>query len=315
MVRTRGGYRFRPRGQTSTPARDGTGTSKPAAGHSPAQGAEAPPALPPTASMMQSPASATIPEESQGPEPPSRRYHTRVGPRPPYPVHSRPPWGAPPSKWARTSGPGESSRSKPEPSPPPTAQSASPQLSPASRIMRPLFHYDPIPGNVDCRAKDFHGEFYYDIPALAVDPRFRDSMQLVKRYSLLPFMTPRQFFYPRVVLEFYHTMKSRVVSNQMQLQFRIDGRPGILRASDITTTLGLPVVLANFADYQQWRQSSPREMVRSLSRDTVAGSILFLQAASSSDACHRPRTSFQSVLASALFAAQRSYYRGSISDI
>ena len=67
---------------------------------------------------------------------------------------------------------------------------------------------------------------YYDIPALAVDPRFQDSMRLVHRYLLLPFMTPRQFFYPRVVLEFYHTMTSRGVSNPMQLHFSIDGRPG-----------------------------------------------------------------------------------------
>ena len=103
------------------------------------------------------------------------------------------------------------------------------------------------------------------IPALAADPRFRDSMRLVHRYSLLPFMTPRQFFYPRVVLKFYHTTTSRGVSNQMQLQFSIDGRLGILRASDITAALGLPVVLANFANYQQWPHPSPREMVRSLS--------------------------------------------------
>ena len=77
-------------------------------------------------------------------------------------------------------------------------------------------------------------------------------MQLVQRYSLLPFMSPRQFFYPWVVLEFYHTMTSRGVSNSMQLRFRIDGRPGILRASDITTALGLPLVLENSADYWQW---------------------------------------------------------------
>ena len=99
-------------------------------------------------------------------------------------------------------------------------------------------------------------------------------MRLVHRYSLLPFMTPRQFIYPRVVLEFYHTMTSRGVSNPMQLHFSIDGRPGLLRASDIIAALGLPVVLANSTDYRQWPHPSPREMVRSLSRDTAAGSIL-----------------------------------------
>ena len=99
-------------------------------------------------------------------------------------------------------------------------------------------------------------------------------MRVVQRYSLLQFMTPRQFFYPRVVLEFYHTMTFRGAPSQMQLQFSIDGCPGILRAADITAALGLPVVLANSADYHQWPHPSPREMVRSLSRDTSAGSIL-----------------------------------------
>ena len=155
----------------------------------------------------------------------------------------------------RTSNPGESSRSRPEPIQPLVAQdsaSSSPQLSPALRIRRPLFNCCPIPENMNCCAKDFHGEFYYDIPALAVDPRFRDSMKLVQRYSLLPFMSLRQFFYPWVVLEFYHTMTSRGVSDQMQLRFSINGRPRFLRAADITAALGLPVVLANSTDYRQW---------------------------------------------------------------
>ena len=100
-------------------------------------------------------------------------------------------------------------------------------------------------------------------------------MRLVQIYSLLPFMTLRQFFYPRVLLGFYHTMTSRGVSGQMQLRFSIDGCLCILQASDITTASGLPVLLANSTAYQQWPQPSPKEMVRSLSRDTTARSILF----------------------------------------
>ena len=125
-------------------------------------------------------------------------------------------------------------------------------------------------------------------------------------------MSLRQFFYPRVVLEFYHTMTSRGVSDQMQLQFSIDGHPGILRASDITADLGLPVVLANSADYQQWPQSSPRERVRSLSRDTATGSILFRRQLPPQMLL---TDHVQSVPTSALFAAQRSYSRGSVPDI
>ena len=199
-----------------------------------------------------------------------------MGPRPLSPVHPRPPRRAPPSKQAQTSVPGESSCSRPEPSPPPAAQSSSPQLSPASRIRRPMFSCGPILEKVNCRAKDFHGESYYDIPALAADPRFRESMRLVQRYSLLPFMSSRQFFYPRVVLKFYHTMTSQGVSDPMQVWFSIYGRPGILRASDITTALGLPIVLANSTDYRQWPQPSYREMIRSLCRDTAVESILFV---------------------------------------
>ena len=120
-----------------------------------------------------------------------RRYHTRVGPRPPSLVHPRRPRRASPFKRARTSSPGESSRSRPEPSPPSAAQSSSPQLSPASRIRHQMFCCDLIPENVNCRVKDFHGESYYDIPALAANPRFRDSMRLVQRYSLVSFMSPR----------------------------------------------------------------------------------------------------------------------------
>ena len=180
MVRTHGAHRYRPRVQFSTLERDGAGTSRAAAGHSPAQGTETPLALTPAIAMMQGPVPATISEEAQASEPLSMRYQTRVGPRPPSPVHPRPRRRAPPSKRARTSGPGESSRSRLEPSPPPADQSSSPQLSSTLRIRRLMFSCDPIPGNVNLHARDFHGESYYDIPALTADQRFRDSMRLIQ---------------------------------------------------------------------------------------------------------------------------------------
>ena len=88
-------------------------------------------------------------------------------------------------------------------------------------------------------------------------------------------MLPCQFYYPLVVIEFYHTMTSRREANPTALHFSIDSRPRILRASDITVALHLPVVLANAADYRQWPHSSTREMVRLLSMDATGGSILF----------------------------------------
>ena len=99
-------------------------------------------------------------------------------------------------------------------------------------------------------------------------------MLLVQRYHLEPFMVPRQFYYP-LVIEFFHTMTSRREGNLTALHFSIDGRPGILRAFDITAALHLPVVLANAADYRQWPHPSTREMVRLLSMDATGGLILF----------------------------------------
>ena len=149
MVRTRGGSCLRPRVRFSTPEQE-----------------------------EQPPASATfpepVPEEPQG----FRRYQTRMGPWAPSPVPQRRSRRARPSKRARTSGPGESSSSRlqPPPSTPTAEETSSPQLSHASRIKRPLFVGTPIPGNVGLHARDFHGESFYDIPALTAGPRFKDSM-------------------------------------------------------------------------------------------------------------------------------------------
>ena len=186
--------------------------------------------------------------------PAPRRYHTRVGPTPPSLPHPRPSWRAPSSKRAWTSGLRESSSSRPqEPqSPPHQGLAGAPplDLSPTSIIRRPLFHCNPILGNADCSDKDLHDEVFYDLPSFLADPELRDSMFLVQRYSLEPFMAPRQFFYPRVVIEFYHTMTFRREPHPTTLHFSIDGRPGILRASDIAATFNFPVVLANSPYYR-----------------------------------------------------------------
>ena len=252
MVRTRGGSRLRPRVRFSTPEQE---------------------EQPPVPAAVPEPVPEPDPEEPQG----FRRYQTRMGPRTPSPVPQRRSRRARPSKRTRTSGPGESSSSRPQPSQSPsTAEgTSSPQLSPASRIRRPLFVGTPIPGNVGLHARDFHGESYYDVPALIADPRFRDSMPLIEHYSLLPFMTPRQFYYPRVVLQFYHSMTSRGAPSPLELRFSIDDLPGVLRAADILAALGLQAVQANSIGYRDWPQPTQREMVRILARDTTAGPVLF----------------------------------------
>ena len=256
MVHTRGGSRLRPRVRFRTPERE--------------EQALVPAPVP---DPVPAPVPEAVPQEPQG----FRRYQTRMGPRAPSPVPQRRSRRARPSKRARTSGPGESLSSRPQPSPATSAVEAtsSPQLSPASRIRRPLFVGHPIPGNVRLHLRDFHGESYYDVPALMADPRFRDSMRLVEHYSLLPFMTPRKFYYPRVVLQFYHSMTSRGAPSPLELWFTIDDRSEVLREADISAALGLQAVQANSGGYRDWPQPTQREMVRILARDTTAGPVHF----------------------------------------
>ena len=156
MVRTRGGSRLQPRVRFSTPER------------------EAPAPVP---APVPSPVPEAVPEEPQG----FRRYQTRMGPRAPSPVPQRRVRRARPSKRARTSGPGESSSSRPQPSLVTSTAEAtsSPQLSPASRIRQPLFVGNPIPRNARLHRREFHHESYYDVPALRADPIYRESMLLI----------------------------------------------------------------------------------------------------------------------------------------
>ena len=100
-------------------------------------------------------------------------------------------------------------------------------------------------------------------------------MRLIEDYSLLAFMTSRQYYYPRVVLQFYHSMTSRGADGPCDLQFSIDDRRRVLRAVDISAALGLRIPPANVEGYRDWAHPTQREMVRSLARDTTAGPVLF----------------------------------------
>ena len=113
------------------------------------------------------------------------------------------------------------------------------------------------------------------MPAFAADPELRDSMRSVQRYSLEAFMTSRQFFYLRVVIEFYHTMTSRRVPRPIIIHFSIDDLEGTLQAVDIAAAFHFPAALANSANYKLWPHPSSSEMVRVISRDVTTGSILF----------------------------------------
>ena len=132
MVRTRGGSRVRPRVRFSTPERE---------------------AAAPVPAPKPSPVPEAVPNEPLG----FRCYKTRMGPRAPSPVPQRRARRARPSKRARTSGPGKSSSSRPPSSLVTSAAetTSSPQLSPASRIRRPMFVGHPIPGNADLHSRPF----------------------------------------------------------------------------------------------------------------------------------------------------------------
>ena len=254
MVRTRGGHNFRPRVRPFSPP--------------PTSGQSTPPAA--TAAASNAPVLASLA---------SRRYDKWVGPTPPSPDHLQPSRRAPPPTKARTSDPGESSSSRPQEPHSPSVQGPAndlpPDLSSASIIRCPFFHRGPITGNSDCSTREVHCETYYDFPAFVVDPKLRDSMRLMQWYSLETFMTPRRFFYPRVVIEFYHTMTSQRVPHLTVIHFSIDGYEGTLQAADIVAAFHFPTVLANSADYRLWPHPLPREMVRILSRDVTARSIIF----------------------------------------
>ena len=88
-------------------------------------------------------------------------------------------------------------------------------------------------------------------------------------------MTPRQYYLPRVVLQFYHSTTSRGADSPRELQFSIDDRRGVLRVADISAALGLRIPPANAEGYRDWAHPPHREMVRALARDTTAGPVFY----------------------------------------
>nr|CAN82522.1 hypothetical protein VITISV_016020 [Vitis vinifera] len=111
---------------------------------------------------------------------PQRRYAMR---RPPTSPPPKPSVHRVPTKKSRTSSLGESSRHPQPNSRAPTDSHIPFGIGPESIIKRPMVTVPPIEGNSDCRARSFHYELYFDIEHL---------------------MTPREFFYPRVAMDFYH---------------------------------------------------------------------------------------------------------------
>ncbi|RVW66634.1 hypothetical protein CK203_063603 [Vitis vinifera] len=189
------------------------------------------------------------------------RYHTRRASATPVAPTQIPPRG-PPTKKAKTS-------SQESPLEHLGIHSLSP---PSTRRPRPS---SPIEGNSDCRSKAFHVEAYFEHTILRQQTDLRDSYSLLERYHLVPFMTPPQFFYPRVVLDFYQSMTTRGVPVPASILFTIDGRQGILGARQIAEAFHIPYAPADPTAFRRWAPLSEWDMVRSLSRGTSSQRTIF----------------------------------------
>ena len=93
-----------------------------------------------------------------------------------------------------------------------------------------------------------------------------DSFELLQRYHLERLMTPREFFYPRVAMDFYQSMTTQGAQSPIAIHFSIDGRQGILEARHIIEALHIPFQPEDLAYFRQWSPISQRDMVCILSR-------------------------------------------------
>ena len=86
-------------------------------------------------------------------------------------------------------------------------------------------------------------------------------------------MTPREFFYPRVAMDFYQSMTTQGARSLTTIHFSIDGRQGILEARHIAEALHIPYEPVDLTHFREWSPKSQRDMVRILSRRTSGDSV------------------------------------------
>ncbi|RVW76939.1 hypothetical protein CK203_055567 [Vitis vinifera] len=147
--------------------------------------------------------------------PKARRYLTRSG-------------GCPLKKRARveSSKPIDLTEQSPIPSPEPSlAPSSASSLEPPAELQKhqpplsksqipsriatevlircPMLTQPPIEGNLDCRARPFHSKLCFDTTTFKLRSELADSFHLLRRYRMEHLLTPRDFFYPRLAMDFY----------------------------------------------------------------------------------------------------------------
>nr|CAN60409.1 hypothetical protein VITISV_027506 [Vitis vinifera] len=79
-------------------------------------------------------------------------------------------------------------------------------------------------------------------------------------------LTPRDFFYPRIAMDFYQSMTTKQVRDPTLIHFTIDGRHGILGARHIAEALQIPYEPTQFDNFRAWTNPTELEMVRTLSK-------------------------------------------------
>ncbi|RVW18179.1 hypothetical protein CK203_106890 [Vitis vinifera] len=120
-------------------------------------------------------------------------------------------------------------------------------MSPEAVIKWTMVSVLPIEGNSDCRARPFHFEHL---------------------------MTPREFFYPRVALDFYQSMTTHSTRSPTAIHFTLMGVKGILEARHVEEALHIPYEPMDPVDFREWSPISQRDMVHILSRRTSIDSVL-----------------------------------------
>ena len=124
----------------------------------------------------------------------------------------------------------------------------------------------PIEGNLDCWARPFNLELCFDRATFRLQLELRDSFHLLQMYHMEHLMTPKDFFYPCVALDFYQSMTTHHIRDPTVIHFTIDGRHGILGARHIAEALRIPYEPARSEDYRVWAHPSQSDMVHILSR-------------------------------------------------
>nr|CAN83452.1 hypothetical protein VITISV_021236 [Vitis vinifera] len=219
------------------------------------------------------PEAASPPAKPAPQNTPATRYLTRSGGRPlqkkarvqslePIDVTEQSPVPSPEPSPTPSSAPSSEPPVEVQEHQPPLSESQIPSgIAPEVLIRRPILTQPPIEGNLDYRARPFHSELCFDTATFKLRAELADSFHLLRRYRMEHLLSPRDFFYPRVAMDFYQSMTTNQVRDPTLIHFTINGRHGILGARHIAEALHIPYEPSHFEDYRVWTSPSQLEMI------------------------------------------------------